>query len=200
MRDEVTHCSHCWGEHHYYNVDGAFGPNGTSSLYSDRDSLKSALCKVRGITLIVIPYWCVCELYFSWVVTFVGGTVKERVYQARFIEHDQMCFQWAMLVQFRVKIHWIASGTEGNRMQVWIDGSVRLRHILFRLFVELLENSVWMWLVSIRICAYCPFSEHNCIVGIWFRLWWRIWLETRSIWIAIFWTNEILQSRYMASR
>lgn len=45
------------GEQHYNNLDGAFGPGGASSLYSERDKMKQSLCAVYGITLIQIPYW-----------------------------------------------------------------------------------------------------------------------------------------------
>jgi hypothetical protein len=45
------------GEQHYYNMDGAFGPNGSTALYSERDFAKISLCKERGITMILIPFW-----------------------------------------------------------------------------------------------------------------------------------------------
>jgi hypothetical protein len=48
------------GEHHYHNMDVAFGPNGTASLYSERDLQKMSLCQTHGITLIFIPYWYGC--------------------------------------------------------------------------------------------------------------------------------------------
>lgn len=44
------------GEHHYHNLETAFGPTGTAS-HAERDQEKSALCESRGITLIPIPYW-----------------------------------------------------------------------------------------------------------------------------------------------
>jgi hypothetical protein len=47
------------GEQHYFNMDVAFGPNGTSSFYSDRDALKQTFFKSRDITLICIPFWYV---------------------------------------------------------------------------------------------------------------------------------------------
>src|SRR6185437_5735192 len=51
--------SHILGGHHYYNMVNAFGPNGTTSLYSERDLLKLSLCQTKGVTLIFIPYWYV---------------------------------------------------------------------------------------------------------------------------------------------
>jgi hypothetical protein len=45
------------GEHHYYNMDEAFGPNGTANLYSTRDLWKVSSCLAKGITLIVITFW-----------------------------------------------------------------------------------------------------------------------------------------------
>lgn len=45
------------GEHHYCSLDAAFGPNGTAGLFSERDIGKATLCRSRGITLIMIPYW-----------------------------------------------------------------------------------------------------------------------------------------------
>jgi hypothetical protein len=38
-------------------MDYSFGPNGTASLYSERDLLKVNACQELGITLIIIPYW-----------------------------------------------------------------------------------------------------------------------------------------------
>jgi hypothetical protein len=45
------------GEHHCYNVDSAFGSSSTTSLYWHRDLAKHLLCQMRGICLIVIPFW-----------------------------------------------------------------------------------------------------------------------------------------------
>jgi hypothetical protein len=45
------------GEHHYYNLNSAFGPNGSVTLYSGRDSVKQNVSQIGGITLIVIPFW-----------------------------------------------------------------------------------------------------------------------------------------------
>lgn len=45
------------GEQHYHSLDTAFGPNGMTNVYGERDQLKRALCIPQGITLISIPYW-----------------------------------------------------------------------------------------------------------------------------------------------
>lgn len=45
------------GEQHYYNLDGAFGPSGTASFYWERDLAKISNCQLRGITLVIIPFW-----------------------------------------------------------------------------------------------------------------------------------------------
>jgi hypothetical protein len=45
------------GEQHFYNLENAFGPGGTASLYSERDLAKVSLCKLQGISLILIPHW-----------------------------------------------------------------------------------------------------------------------------------------------
>lgn len=44
------------GEQHYYSIDSAFGPNG-SSPYWERDQMKNNMCELRRITLIRVPYW-----------------------------------------------------------------------------------------------------------------------------------------------
>lgn len=45
------------GEHHYFNLNSAFGSNGTST-YLERDLVKASFCEKHGITLVNIPYWC----------------------------------------------------------------------------------------------------------------------------------------------
>lgn len=49
------------GEHHYFNVDSAFGPFG-NSIYVERDRVKVDLCQLREITLLCIPFWWDGEL------------------------------------------------------------------------------------------------------------------------------------------
>lgn len=44
------------GEHHYHQMNKAFGP-GLETLYSTNDKMKSNICKEKGISLIVVPYW-----------------------------------------------------------------------------------------------------------------------------------------------
>jgi hypothetical protein len=38
-------------------MDGAFGPNGTAGLYNERDLSKQSMCRLKGVTLIDIPFW-----------------------------------------------------------------------------------------------------------------------------------------------
>lgn len=45
------------GQQHYFSLDNAFGSNGPSGLYWERDLKKQSLCQLHGITLILIPYW-----------------------------------------------------------------------------------------------------------------------------------------------
>lgn len=47
------------GEQHYHDIHAAFGPSGTMALYSERDLKKKKACAENGITLVIIPYWCV---------------------------------------------------------------------------------------------------------------------------------------------
>lgn len=46
----------CLGEHHYHQMNRAYGP-GLEGLYSSNDKSKLKLCKENEISLIIVPYW-----------------------------------------------------------------------------------------------------------------------------------------------
>eukprot|EP01126_Amoeba_proteus_P062279 TRINITY_DN8440_c0_g1_i18.p1 TRINITY_DN8440_c0_g1~~TRINITY_DN8440_c0_g1_i18.p1 ORF type:complete len:473 (-),score=86.32 TRINITY_DN8440_c0_g1_i18:2687-4105(-) len=45
------------GEQHYFDVHEAYGPNGTTAMYKERDLKKKQACFENGITLVAVPYW-----------------------------------------------------------------------------------------------------------------------------------------------
>eukprot|EP01126_Amoeba_proteus_P062281 TRINITY_DN8440_c0_g2_i1.p1 TRINITY_DN8440_c0_g2~~TRINITY_DN8440_c0_g2_i1.p1 ORF type:complete len:587 (-),score=81.09 TRINITY_DN8440_c0_g2_i1:266-2026(-) len=45
------------GEQHYFDIHEAYGPNGTTAMYKERDLKKKIACAEKGITLVEIPYW-----------------------------------------------------------------------------------------------------------------------------------------------
>ncbi len=45
------------GEHHYFDLPGAFGPGSTTMIFNERDEKKKQLCASKEIKLVCIPYW-----------------------------------------------------------------------------------------------------------------------------------------------
>jgi hypothetical protein len=78
------------GEHHFHNLESAFGPNGTTNLYLERDLTKFNFCQERGITLIVIPYWYGFNSIECIFTDTSGGMAKLIVYLLLCIKQDRM--------------------------------------------------------------------------------------------------------------
>ena len=45
------------GEHHYFDLPGAYGPGSTTLLFNERDEKKKQLCSSKGIHLVCVPFW-----------------------------------------------------------------------------------------------------------------------------------------------